>query len=592
MSTDPSRRRCRRFALAAFAALAATACAGHGTLDGLATDGVPGANADPTPTTKDDTIEAGAPEQADSPVVAEATPTSTFVAPVALEPQRGGKLVYGIEADTLNAWRPQSAAAAISGHMVMRSVYDLLAYPDENGEVRGVLLESFVPNENATMWTLETRQGITFHDGTAFDAEAVADNLLRHRGSVLTGAIMADLTDAVAVSPTTVEVTWNRPMPHFPSMLTTLLGYIASPTWLAAVDDGTASPTEPVGTGPFVYVDYEPGVSFRAVRNDSYWQPGLPYLDEVEFVISGSTSRRTDLLRTGQATAVHTDRADEIVRFREQLDRYGLIETAQFGETSYMMLNQSNPDAAVADIRVRRALAAAIDRDLYAAARAAGLFELANGPYPPGSIGHLEDTGAPTFDPELATTLIAEVEAERGPVEIEWKVSDDEFNLISAELVSSMWEAVGVDVTIVSVPQDQFIFQALTGSFDVILWRNHGGFDPDLQYHWWHSSTALPAPGLAVNFSRIRDDVIDQNLATIRESSDPEQRRRAAEAINRRFADQVYNIWLTWPVWAIAHDPSVHDVVEGIRLPDGDAALPTGVGIGGTHLLAQLWMEE
>ncbi|MCB0997466.1 MAG: hypothetical protein KDB21_20375 [Acidimicrobiales bacterium] len=558
--------------------LVAAACAGHAAVSS-------DAEADLTSPTAVPAAEPA--EQAG----ADATSAATTAIPT---PRRasGGRIVYGIEADTLNAWTPQNAAAAISGHMVMRSVYDLLAYPDTDGEVRGMLLDGIAPNDDASSWTLTVRPGITFHDGTPLDAAAVADNLRRHRSSLLTGAIIASVTDVRTLDDMTVVVDLDGPSPAFPVLLTTLVGYVASPTWLAAVDAGTASPAEPVGTGPFVFASYEPGVSFVATRNPNYWQAGQPAVDEIEFRIISSTTERTESIRSGATTIIHTDRADEIVRFREQLDRFGVVETAEHGETRYLMLNQTDPSAPTADVRVRRAMAMALDRDLYRAARAGGLYDIASGPFPPGTTGYLADTGFPTHDPDAAAALVAEVEAERGPIVVRWPVGDDEFSLISAELISAMWADAGIDVELVPVPQDQLIFRALTGDFDVLFWRNHAGFDPLLQYHWWHSTTASDPPDLSVNFSRIRDPIIDENLDLLRRSADPDERRAAAEAINRRFGEQVYDIWLTWPVWAIVHDPLIHGIVGEATLPDGTLALPTGVGIGGTHLLSQLWIEE
>ena len=54
----------------------------------------------------------------------------------------------------------------------------------------------------------------------------------------------------------------------------------------------------------------------------------------------------------------------------------------------------------------------------------------------------------------------------------------------------------------------------------------------------------------------------------------------------------MYAIWLTWPAWAVAHDPSVRQVITGYQLPNGDNVLPTGIGIGGTHQLAQIWIDS
>ena len=514
--------------------------------------------------------------------------STTTEAPVL--PTYGGRLTYGVEADTLNAWTPQNAAAAISGHLALRSVFDSLALPDADGVVKGVLLESIEPNADFTQWTLTTRSGITFHDGTPFDADAVVENLQRHRQSFLTGTILRDVTSVEALDDTTVVVSIAHPWPSFPVTLTTQVGYIASPTWLRAIDDEPALATSPVGTGPFVFAEYVEGDFFRVERNDDYWQEGLPYLDEVQFVIMRSTRERTASIRDGATNIIHTDRGDEIVRFREQLDQFGLVESTEFGESRFLMLNQLDPDSEVRDVRVRTALALALDTDLYRAARAANLFEVANGPFTPGSVGYLEDNGFPTPDLDEAIELVEEYEAENGPIEIDYAVTDDEFNLITAELIAGMWRDAGIDVTIRAIPQSDAISQALLGNFEAILWRNFAAFDPDLLGHWWHSETSVD--GLALNFARIEDDVIDGHLDTIRESADPDERRAAAEAINRRFAEQVYSIWLTWPAWAIAHTPDVRQVITGYTLPDGSEVLPTGVGIGGTHQLAQIWLEQ
>ena len=121
-------------------------------------------------------------------------------------------------------------------------------------------------------------------------------------------------------------------------------------------------------------------------------------------------------------------------------------------------------------------------------------------------------------------------------------------------------------------------------------WRNHGGVDPDSQRIWWHSETADPIGSLALNFGRIKDDVIDANLDKLRQTTDEATIKEAAEAINRQFADQVYDIWTSWTVWGIAKKPSVNGL-DAFKLPDGSNAL-YGNGIGGSHQVAQLWVAQ
>jgi peptide/nickel transport system substrate-binding protein len=103
---------------------------------------------------------------------------------------------------------------------------------------------------------------------------------------------------------------------------------------------------------------------------------------------------------------------------------------------------------------------------------------------------------------------------------------------------------------------------------------------------WWHSDAYAPAGSVSLGINRMQDAVIDEALDTIRASDDPDERRRAAEALNRRFGEQVYDLWIGWTVWSIGHAPDVHGIV-GATLPDGGASAISG---GGVHQVAQIWV--
>lgn len=518
------------------------------------------------------------------------TTAPSTTAPPPAEPVYGGTLRYGIEADSLTPWTPQGTAAAVSGHMVMRSVYDTLALPTRDLEIEGNLLSEITPNDDWTVWTLEVRDGITFHDGSELTGAVVADNLQRHRRSSVTGPYLVNVAD-ISHDDMTVTVTMRSPWVAFPAVLTTQAGYVASSRWLASVDDDPARATSPVGTGPFIFDSYTPGEVFRAVRNPAYWREGLPYLDAIEFHVLRNIRDRSGALLDDTVDIIHTSNGDEIARFRERLGEFGMVEAAEFGETTYILLNVGNPTSPVSDPLVRRAMALALDYDLIKQARNGGVLEIANGPFAPGMIGYLEDTGFPEHDPEAARALVAEWEAVNGPLEITFTTTSDEFNRISAELYEQLWEEVGIDVTVATIDQSLYIGAALTGSFEAAFWRLHSGFDPDLQNVWWNSLFALDYGEVTVNFARLRDPVVDEALGVIRTSPDEDDRRRAAEQINRRFAEQVYNLWLGWAITGIIFDPAVRDVHTGFTTVGGAPVLPTGVGIGGTHQLAQIWIE-
>jgi hypothetical protein len=182
---------------------------------------------------------------------------------------------------------------------------------------------------------------------------------------------------------------------------------------------------------------------------------------------------------------------------------------------------------------------------------------------------------------------------ERGTdsIEFAFNTTNDPFNVETNTLIISMWqEAFGnqLSATITPIEQGQYIGLGLTGGFDALAWRNHGGTDPDQQLLWWISATASPIGQIALNFNRIADPVIDENLITIRTNPDPATRQTAAEAINEQFGEQVYNLWLGWAQWGIISHPSVNDVVSD-RLPFDQTGIPLGAG---RHSITQTWCTD
>jgi peptide/nickel transport system substrate-binding protein len=516
------------------------------------------------------------------------------------EPQRGGTVVYGVEADTSNPWTPQRSTCAISCYIVFNSVYDPLVLIDEDGEPQPNLLESFESNDDFTEWTLTPRDGITFHDGTAFDAEAIRYNLQDQLDSALTQAALKSV-DSVALNAdgTAAVVRMKESWSNFPTFLAAQLGYMASPTWRAATktDPPTAPETEPVGTGPFVFEEYEVGSHFRATRNENYWKQDpegreLPYLDEVEIRILPEAQTRINGLESGELDIAHTANGQLVKRLRDN-DSVDEIEVDRFGETNYIMINVdegegSNANPALLDVNVRKALAMGINKQSLIDTVGGGIGRPANGPFPPGSVGYLEDTGYPDYDPAEAERLITEYEEANGPVEITYTTTNDSANRRTAEVLQGMWDAIGVDMSIDQVEQGSFILDSAFGAMQIWGWRSHGGYDPDQQSVWWHSSSYAPTGEISLNFNHFQDPEIDEAFDTIRQSGDEDERKAAAEDVNRRFGEQVYDLWTSWTVWSIGHKPEVQGIASG-ALPDGS---PSTISGGAAHQLAQIWVER
>jgi peptide/nickel transport system substrate-binding protein len=336
-------------------------------------------------------------------------------------------------------------------------------------------------------------------------------------------------------------------------------------------------------------------------RNDNYWLSDAdgnqyPYLDEIEFVVQEEDLTRERALVSGEIDMTHTDKGESVISLREEVDsgNLAMYEIRDSPATTYALINKAAPDSPVADVRIRQAMAYATDQELRNQSRTGGVFEIANGPFSPGSPGYLEDNGFPEFDQDKARELVDEYKADVGvdEVKIRFDTTADPDNRATVELLQQMYSEVGIEVEIAQYEQGEFITNALNGDFEVFTWRGHGGTSPDTERVWWHSETALPVGEIALNFGRIEDDVIDENLQTIRETEDQAVVTEAAEAINRRFAEQVYNIWSDWVFWSIPHKNRVHGVQTPLLLPDGTPSAIRSIGAVGGVSLTQVWVDD
>ena len=568
--------------------------------------------------------------------------------PEAGEPVRGGRLVYGVEADSANPWVHYATSCAISCLMVFRAISDGLFITDENGEIQPYLVESFDSNEDLTEWTMTIKDGITFHDGTPLDGAAVKYNIDACRFSPLTGPAFLGLADVTAEGQT-VTLTYGQPDARGPRALRSeTCGVMFSPTWMATLAnnplnappfmseeevgalDLSGDPAAPVGLGPFEFVSYTPGNgnSFIAKRYEDYWRgdgpnsltgEGLPYLDEIEFVVAVDIQGRSNGLQSGQFDIIHTANADEIAKFEGDPD-FKLLQANDFGETNYILLNTAqgensvlaavrgqdtvdmdpnglNASSPLLQLSCRKALAHALDRQRVADERGAGIVTPANGPYPPGSVGYLDDSGYPAFDLDAAASEWEQCKEDHGtvPVAFSFNTTNDPFNVETNELIVAMWNEAfedEIEATIAPVEQGQYIGLALAGTFQAQGWRNHGGIHPAEQWFWWSSATASPidpsVPELALNFGRFQDPAMDAAFVTIRQDPDPAAQQAAAEEVNRLFGENVWNLWTVWTLWGVIANPRVQNITN-LEIPDYGPVAPI---IGGRHRLAQVWCLE
>lgn len=531
------------------------------------------------------------------------------------QPQRGGTLIYGLEADSNGGFCLSDAQLAISGMMVVRAVYDTLTVPNATGEYVPYLAKSIDHNDRYTEWTITVRSGIKFHDGTPLTAKVVKNNIDALRGvypgrsSVLGAFALKPVKATKVVDDTTLKVEMNQPWVAFPAYLygSSRVGIMAQ----AQLDSKDHCNDQLIGTGPFEFVSWTPNQKLVAKRNPNYWQTApdgkaYPYAEGIEFRPIPDSQVRNQALQTGNINLMHTSTASDIAtvwKKARDADKANLLVSEAGAEVSFLQLNETRPP--FDDYRAREAMAIGADRSEINRIVNKGLPTLATGPFAADSIGYVKDTGMPTFDLARAKKLIAEYRAEGKNPDFTITATTDPIVQQIAQLTQQRAKERGINVRIVIRDQAAIINDAIGKNYQAMTFRNYPGGDPDINYNWWYSGETGPDGTFAanpVNFAGIKDATVDKLLDAGRTEPDPAKRRKIYQDLDRRMGSQIHGLWSWFTPWAVVEQPKVHNVF-GPPLPGGDPSRPGPAstddearqpyrGLATGHSLIGLWIEQ
>jgi peptide/nickel transport system substrate-binding protein len=270
------------------------------------------------------------------------------------------------------------------------------------------LATSWTSADTSTVWTFHLRKGVTFTDGTPFNAAAVVFNMQRDFTSSFqyydaeVGALASTLSPIVgwkAIDPTTVQLTTKAPDAHFPADITTL--YFASPTAVAKYGN-TGFGTHPVGTGPFVFESETQGQELVLGPNKHYWA-GAPRLSKLVLKPMPTAASRIAALRSGQVNWIEYPTPDDL----ESLKAGGF----QIEENTYTHIWPwifDLQDKPWTTLKVRQAAEYAINRTAMAADLLHGSAVAAGQLIPPANAAYSKKSFAYTYNPKKAKALLAE----------------------------------------------------------------------------------------------------------------------------------------------------------------------------------------
>ena len=248
-------------------------------------------------------------------------------------------------------------AFSSDGILFVRNVYDgLLEYAPGTSDLRPQLAESFEVSDDGLEYTFALIDGVTFHDGSDFDADDVVASIERIR-TVNQGpaTLMGNLDTVTAVDPRTVVITLKDPDPFFTGILPKMA--IMSSDAIAANDDEWWATNE-AGSGPYELVRWDRNQAIRLEAFTDYWRPfqaGTP--TEVELRVDPDISTAMQLLEQGDIDMMGSVGPDEAQRARGT-DGLTVVEQPSF-EVKMLLMNVQKPP--LDDVRVRKAIALAFD---------------------------------------------------------------------------------------------------------------------------------------------------------------------------------------------------------------------------------------
>jgi len=416
---------------------------------------------------------------------------------------------------------PTSGAAAATDEIVYANVFEGLTRIGAHGEVLPALAQSWDVSADGLVFTFNLRRNVTFHDGTAFDASDVKFSLDRARAPESTNA-QKGAFEAIAsvdvIDPATVRITLSRPVADFPRDMGWGDAVIVAPE--SAANNAVA----PVGTGPFAFSRWLRGAQIELKRYPAYW--GTPArIDKVTFLIIPDPAAAYAALLAGDVDTFPNFPAVELLPQIEGDPRFAIVAGTTEGET---ILAINNGRAPFNDLRVRQAIAHALNRKDIILAASEGYGTPIGSHFPPHDKAYIDLTGTYPYDPAEGRRLLADA-GYPGGFKATLRLPPVAYARRGGEVIAQELRAIGIDVRIENIEWAQWLDQVYgKGDYDLTIVSHTEPRDIDIYakdgYYFHYSNPAFNA--LMQDLQRAASD--DERTRILQEA----QRILANDAVN------------------------------------------------------------
>ncbi len=472
------------------------------------------------------------------------------MAPRLARAQEASTLVIAVPSDAAGLEPGLNKAEPIGSEVILNVFDTLVAWkaPDF-AELEGRLASGWTVSEDGRRFAFTLREGVLFHDGTAFDAAAVKYSIERTIAMNPYVEASLGLIDSIETpSPTEVVFTLPDPYPAFLSILAQPQAAIVSPT--AAEAAGEDFTNNPVGTGPFRFRSYQADTRIVLDANPDYFR-GPPKLERLIYmIIPEASTRRLELenggvdiiQQSGQLSAVPSE---EMAAFAGNPDIRIIESPSQI--IRQLEFNNALTEGPFTDVRVRRAIAMAIDYDGLLEGVFAGTAERVYGPLTSNSWAFDPAVRelAPQYDPEGAKALLAEAGVDPAALNVRLYSFQGALWGDVATFVQANLAEIGINVEIAQTEFPSYRALHVAGEWQMALdgrqpWYN----DPDAHITIGYLSSLRDS---AMTFRMPDNPDLDAKILAAQSEVDMDRRKALYAEIQREIVEFVPGAYLFSP---------------------------------------------
>jgi peptide/nickel transport system substrate-binding protein len=436
---------------------------------------------------------------------------------------------------------------------VTLQIYEsLLKFNQDSFEVEPGLAQDWDISDDGLTYTFYLREGVKFHDGTDFNADAVLTNFNRwsdpdHEFAFIDegynyavygnqfGGFQGDedhvIDEINVLDDYTIEFVLKEPFGAFIQNMG--MSYFAITSPAALEEYGADIQENPVGTGPFQFVSWDRDDRIILDKFEDYWNEGYPKLDRVIFQVIPDNSARLTALRSGEIDIMDGLNPDD---YEAIANEPGLqVFERETNNIGYLGFNTDQEP--FDDPLVRQAMHHAVDKETLIGLLYAGLAEPAKNPLPPAYLGYNDDIEPYDYNPERAQELLAEAGFEDGfefdlwtmPVARPYMPDPSR----AAEVLQENFAAVGLTANIVTMEWATYLDEIETGAQDVFMlgWSGTNG-DSDYFLGNLLSTPSIPTSNQTFYSNSEVDDLLTQARHAVEESDREQYYKEALELIH------------------------------------------------------------